>query len=99
MTTGGRHDNRHYLQQLKRIAERFQLLIVEATADRGYGSAAVIRTLQEQGKRTFILLWSDCVGNSKHLSRGLVYKNEYDRFRCAEGKYLIRRTWSKRDRG
>jgi hypothetical protein len=33
-----------------------QITILEANADRGYGSAQIIRTLQEQGKRTFIPL-------------------------------------------
>ncbi len=88
VTTGARHDNQPYLQQLKRIEERYRLTIVEATADRGYGSAAIIRTLQEQGRRTFIPLWSGRAGNSKYLSSGLVYEKEQDRFRCPEGKYL-----------
>jgi transposase len=88
VTTGARHDNQPYLQQLKRIEKRCRLTIVEATADRGYGSADIIRTLQQHGKRTFIPLWSGRVGNSKYLSGGLVYEKEHDRFRCPEGKYL-----------
>jgi hypothetical protein len=44
--------------------------------------------LTEQGKRTFIPLWSGRVGNSKYLTSGLVYEKEHDRFRCPEGKYL-----------
>ncbi|MCH7687296.1 MAG: transposase [Planctomycetes bacterium] len=89
VTTGARHDSQPYLQQLKRIEKRCRLTIVEATADRGYGSAAIIRALQQQGKRTFIPLWSGRVGNSKYLSSGLVYEKEQDRFRCPQGKYLI----------
>ncbi len=88
VTTGARHDNQPYLEQLKRIQQRYQLTIHEAIADRGYGSAAIIRALQGQGKRTFIPLWSGRVGNSKYLSSGLVYEKEHDRFRCPEGKYL-----------
>jgi len=88
VTTGARHDNQPYLDQLKRIEQRCRLTIVEATADRGYGSAAIIRALQEQGKRTFIPLWSGRVGNSKYLTSGLVYEKDQDRFRCPEGKYL-----------
>ncbi len=88
VTTGARHDNQPYLQQLKRIEKRCRLTIVEATADRGYGSAAIIRTIQEQGKRAFIPLWSGRVGNSKYLTSGLVYEKEHDRFRCPEGKHL-----------
>ncbi len=88
VTTGARHDNQPYLEQLKRIETRFHLTVIEATADRGYGSAAIIRSLQEQGKRTFIPLWSGRVGNSKYLKNGLVYEQDQDRFRCPEGKYL-----------
>jgi transposase len=88
VTTGARHDNQPYLQQLQRIEERCQVTIVEAIADRGYGSAAIIHTLEEQGKQTFIPLWSGRVGNSKYLNTGLIYEKERDRFRCAAGKYL-----------
>jgi transposase len=88
VTTGARHDNQPYLQQLQRIEQRCQITISETIADRGYGSAAIIRTLQQQGKRTFIPLWSGRVGNSKYLTSGLVYEKEQDRFRCPEGKYL-----------
>ena len=76
VTTGARHDSQPYLQQLKRIEKRCRLTIVEATADRGYGSAAIIRTLQQQGRRTFIPLWSGRVGNSKYLNCGLVYEKQ-----------------------
>ena len=88
VTTGARHDNQPYLEQLQRIEERYQVTIREVTADRGYGSAHIIRTLEEQGKRTFIPLWSGRVGNSKYLRGELVYQKENDRFRCPAGKYL-----------
>ena len=51
VTTGARHDNQPYLQQLKRIEERCRLTIGEAIADRGYGSAAIIRTLRSKANR------------------------------------------------
>lgn len=88
VTTGARHDNQPYLGQLQRIRDRYRLTIREATADRGYGSADIIRTLQQQGVETFIPLWSGRVGNSKYLKSGLLYEREYDRFRCPQGKYL-----------
>jgi hypothetical protein len=81
-------DNQPYLAQLQRIEQRCQITILEAIADRGYGSAQIIRTLQEQGKRTFIPLWSGRVGNSKYLRGNLVYQKEHDRFQCPAGKYL-----------
>jgi transposase len=88
VTTGGRHDNQPYLEQLRRIEERCRVAILEVIADRGYGSAHIIRTLQEQGKKTFIPLWSGRVGNSKYLRSALVYQKQHDRFQCPAGKYL-----------
>jgi transposase len=88
VTTGGRHDNQPYLAQLRRIRDQYQITIGEATADRGYGSAAIIRSLQQQGIATYIPLWSGRVGNSKYFNSGLVYERAKDRFRCPQGKYL-----------
>jgi hypothetical protein len=64
------------------------LKIREATADRGYGSAEIIRTLQERGAETYIPLWSGRVGKSKYFRGGLIYEKDRDRFRCPQGKYL-----------
>ena len=88
VTTGARHDNQPYLDQLQRIRDRYKITIREAIADRGYGSAAIIRTLQAQGVETYLPLWSGRVGNSKYLRSGLTYEKEHDRFRCSQGKYL-----------
>lgn len=88
VTTGARHDNQPYLAQLDRVGNHYKVSIRQATADRGYGSAAIIRDLQEGGIETFIPLWSGRVGNSKYLKGGLVYEREHDRFRCPQGKYL-----------
>jgi hypothetical protein len=88
VTTGARHDSQPYLGQLQRIRDRYQITICEATADRGYGSAVLIRTLQQQGITTYIPLWSGRVGNSKYLKGELVYDKKRDRFRCPRGKYL-----------
>jgi transposase len=88
VTTGARHDNQPYLDQLQRIQHRYKIMIREAIADRGYGSAAIIRALQTQGVETYLPLWSGRVGNSKYLRSGLTYEKEHDRFRCPQGKYL-----------
>lgn len=88
VTTGARHDNQPYLEQIQRVRDRYKIKILEATADRGYGSAKIIRTLQGQQAATYIPLWSGRVGNSKYLTGELVYEKEHDRFRCPEGKYL-----------
>ena len=88
VTTGARHDNQPYLAQLQRVKDQHKVTICEATADRGYGSAAIIRTLQEQAVTPYIPLWSGRVGNGKYLKSELVYEQEHDRFRCPAGKYL-----------
>ena len=88
VTTGARHDNQPYLEQLQRVRDRHKVKIREAIADRGYGSAAIIRSLQQEGTEPYIPLWSGRVGNSKYLTGGLVYEREHDRYRCPEGKYL-----------
>ena len=88
VTTGARHDNQPYLAQLQRVKDQHKVTIHEATADRGYGSAAIIRTLQEQAVTPYIPLWSGRVGNGKYLKSELVYEREHDRFRCPAGKYL-----------
>ena len=88
VTTGARHDNQPYLAQLKRLAEKYNINIAEAIADRGYGSAAIIRALKENGVTTYVPLWSGKVGNSKHMQGGFVYEKEPDQIRCLEGKIL-----------
>jgi transposase len=88
VTTGARHDNQPYLEQLQRVRDRHKIRIREVIADRGYGSAAIIRAVQQQGIEATIPLWSGRVGNSKYFSAGLFYEKEHDRFRCSEGKYL-----------
>src|SRR6478736_8332941 len=87
VTTGAVHDSQPYLEQLQRI-QRHEIHVREAVADRGYGSAAIIRCLEQQGIETYIPLWSGRVGNSKYLIGDLVYEKENDRFRCPQGKYL-----------
>ena len=88
VTTGAVHDSQPYLEQLQRVSARHGVHIREATADRGYGSAAIIRYLQQQGIETYIPLWSGRSGSSKYLKGELVYEKEYDRFRCPQGKFL-----------
>jgi len=88
VTTGAVHDSQPYLEQLQRVGEQQGVHIREATADRGYGSAAIIRYLQQRGIETYIPLWSGRSGSSKYLKGELVYEKEYDRFRCPQGKYL-----------
>ena len=88
VTTGARHDNQPYLDQLQRIRDRYKLTIREATADRGYGSAAIIEALQGEGTKTYIPLWNTRTGGNSGSAVGLVYEREEDRIRCPADKYL-----------
>lgn len=88
VTTGGRHDNQPYLEQLQRVEDRYQITVREAIADRGYGSAEIIKSLQEKGTKTSIPLWNRRSGKNSGTAVGLVYEPAHDRIRCAAGKYL-----------
>ena len=88
VTTGGRHDNQPYLEQLQRVENQYKIKIREAIADRGYGSAEIIKTLQEKGTHTYIPLWNRRSGRNSGTGVGLMYEREHDRIRCPAGKYL-----------
>ena len=64
VTTGGRHDNQPYLEQLRRVEDRCHCTIQEATADRGYGSAEILKALKAKGAKTYIPLWHGRSGRS-----------------------------------
>ena len=89
VTTGGRHDNQPYLAQLQRVQDRYQLTIEEAIADRGYGSAEIIKALKEKGIQPYIPLWNRRSGRNSGTAVGLAYEPEQDRIRCPAGKYLL----------
>ncbi len=88
VTTGARHDNQPYLDQLQRIRDWYKITISEATADRGYGSAAIIRTLQQKGIKTYIPLWNERSGRNSGNAVRLVYEREKDRIHCPADKWL-----------
>jgi len=89
VTTGARHDNQPYLEQLQRVRDQYKLTIGEAIADRGYGSAEIIKALKEKGTKPYIPLWNRCSGKNAGTAVGLVYEQEHDRIRCDAGKYLL----------
>ena len=89
VTTGARHDNQPYLGQLERVENQYKIKIREAVADRGYGSAEIIKTLQAKEIQTYIPLWHRRSGRNSGTAVGLVYEHEHDRIRCPAGKYLL----------
>ncbi len=88
VTTGARHDNQPYLEQIQRVRDQYKLTIDEAIADRGYGSAEIIKALKEKGTKPYIPLWNRRSGRNSGTAVGLRYERENDRIRCAAGKYL-----------
>ena len=88
VTTGARHDNQPYVKQLQRVEDQCRLTICEAIADRGYGSAEIIKSLKAKGTRTSIPLWNRRSGRNSGTAVGLVYERQEDRIRCAAGKHL-----------
>jgi transposase len=88
VTTGARQDNQPYLEQIKRVRDRYKLTIQEAITDRGYGSAEIIQSLKEQGIKPYIPLWNRNCGRNSGSAEGLEYDREHDRIRCAADKYL-----------
>ena len=88
VTTGARHDNQPYLEQLQRVRDRYKLTIDEAIADRGYGSAEIIKALKEKGTKPYIPLWNRRSGRNSGTAAGLEYERKNDRIRCAAGKFL-----------
>ncbi len=88
VTTGARHDNQPYLDQLQRVRDRHKITIREATADRAYGSAVIIEALKQQGTKAFLPLFSGRSGRNSGTAAGLIYEPKPDRIRCPAGKYL-----------
>jgi hypothetical protein len=76
------------LEQLRRVGDKYRITIREAIADRGYGSAEIIKALQGQGTETYIPLWNRRSGRNSGAAVGLEYEREHNRIRCAAGKYL-----------
>jgi len=70
------------------VRDRYKLRIDEAIADRGYGSAEIIRALKDKGIKPYIPLWNRRSGRNSGTAAGLEYEQENDRIRCAAGKYL-----------
>jgi hypothetical protein len=74
--------------KVETTGDKYQIMIREAIAERGYGSAEIIKALQGQGTNTYIPLWNRRSGRNSGAAVGLEYEREHDRIRCAAGKYL-----------
>jgi hypothetical protein len=90
VTTGSCHDTQIYLERLKYIQNKSNLLINEVIADRGYGAAENIQSLQEQKITSYIPLFSSNSGKIVKLEEhGFVFDKEHNRYICPQGKFLL----------
>jgi len=90
VTTGSCHDTQIYLERLKYIQNKYNLLIKEVIADRGYGAAENIQSLQEQKITSYIPLFSSNSGKIVKLEEhGFVFDKEHNRYICPQGKFLL----------
>jgi len=90
VTTGSCHDTQIYLERLKYIQNKYNLLIKEVIADRGYGAAENIQSLQEQKITSYIPLFSSNSGKIVKLEEhGFVFDKGHNRYICPQGKFLL----------
>ncbi len=90
VTTGSCHDTQIYLERLKYIQNKYNFLIKEAIADRGYGAAENIQSLQEQKITSYIPLFSSNSGKIVKLEeQGFVFDEEHNRYICPQDKFLL----------
>lgn len=90
VTTGSCHDTQVYLERLGHIQSKYNFLIKEAIADRGYGAAGNIQSLQEQKITCYIPLFSSRSGKIVELEeQGFVFDRDHNRYICPQGKFLL----------
>lgn len=90
ITTGGCHETQIYLDRISTIKNKYQLPLYEAIADRGYGSAENIQSLQFENITTYIPLFSSRSGKAVNLEeRGFVFDKTRNEYQCSQGKTLL----------
>jgi transposase len=89
VTTGACHEAVVFIDRLEHIERKYNLSIKEAIADRAYGSAANIQSLESKGITAFIPLFSSRSGQAAKIEEyGFNYDKTKDQYKCPEGKYL-----------
>jgi transposase len=90
VTTGSCHDTQIYLERLQYIQNKYNFLIKEVIADRGYGAAENIQSLQEQKITSYIPLFSSNSGKIVKLEeQGFIFDKEHNKYICSQGKFLL----------
>jgi transposase len=94
VTTGAVHETQRYENQLADIQVKYNLNIEEAVADRGYGSAEIIKSLTDKGIITYIPLFSSRSGMSAlGKDAGFSYNIEENYCICPAGNKLLQSTY------
>ena len=90
VTTGACHETQIYLDGISYIKNKYKLPILELIADRGYGSAENIQTLQSQNITTYIPLFSSNSGKTSKIEEdGFVFDKENNKYICPQGSFLL----------
>lgn len=90
VTTGGCHETQIYLDRISTIKKKYQLPLSEAIADRGYGSAENIQSLQSENLTTYIPLFSSRSGKAVKLEENeFVFDEARNEYQCSQGKTLL----------
>lgn len=89
VTTGGFHETQIYLDWLSYIKDKYALPILSVIADRGYGSAENIQSLQSQNVTAYIPLFPNNSGKVHQLiEQGFHYDIEKNHYQCPAGLTL-----------
>ncbi len=90
ITTGSCHETQIYLDRVLTIRNKYQLPLFESIADRGYGSAENIQSLQSENITTYIPLFSSRSGKAVKLEENnFVFDESHNEYKCSQGKILL----------
>ena len=82
VTTGNVSEHTIFPGRLSEMQERFDLIVGEVIADRGYGAADVLEFLEEENIKSNIPLWSTRVGKSFSKEDGFTYDRQNNTMTC-----------------
>lgn len=89
ITTGSVHDSKPYIEQVNYLKGKVKLKISEAIADRAYGSGNIISSLERNGVKTYIPLFSSRSGSSNNsVVPGFTYDTNNDEYICSNNEVL-----------
>lgn len=90
VTTGSVHDCKPYIGRIDAIEKNLGCQIIEASADRGYGTGENLQYLKGKGIESFIPRFHRDTGEKVNREE-TPYDISSDEFRCKEGNCLVQR--------